>query len=102
MRKSCEIRANAFKHYAVAMQKTFEEISKVLRRDAPAVFVVGHSKWGDEIISTSTLFAEMASPWFELTERFWYPIKNRYMSYSRHNGASINREHVLVFRRNDK
>ena len=102
LRKTCKIRANAFKHYAVAMQETFKQISKVLQQDAPAVFVVGHSRWGNETISTSRLFTEMASPWFELTERLWYPIKNRYMSYARHNGASINREQVLVFRRKKK
>jgi tRNA G10 N-methylase Trm11 len=99
LRGECETRANAFKHYVVAMQKTFEQIAGVLVRSAPAIFVVGHSRWGHESISTSKLFTEIASPWFDLKERYWYPIKNRYMSYSRHNGANIDREHVLVFKR---
>jgi hypothetical protein len=38
-------------------------------------------------------------PWFDAVDYYSYPVRNRYMSYSRHNGATIDREYVLVFSR---
>ena len=58
--------------------------------------VVGNGKWNGEEIPTVDLFDELSGPNFQFTDCFWYPIKNRYMSYSRRNGASIDKEHVLV------
>ncbi len=92
-------RANAFKHYVVAMRKSFGEISRVLDTGRHALFVVGHSTWNGNEVPTGNLFEELASPWFTLEERFWYPVENRYMSYNRHNGANIDKEYVLVLRR---
>jgi hypothetical protein len=89
-------RGDAFRHYVVTMQKALSEVALLLRPGSPAVFVVGKSKWGDEQIPTDLLFSEMARDWFEVTEHFYYPLKNRYMSYARRNGADINEEHVLV------
>jgi hypothetical protein len=37
-----------------------------------------------------------------LEQEYWYPVKNRHMSYGRRNGANIDREYVLVFRRTDR
>lgn len=99
LRKASTSRADAFKHYAVAMQRSLQELSKVLAKNAPAVFVLGKSRWGTDEIPTSKLFAEMAQEWFDVSERLFYPIKNRYMSYSRRNGADINKEYVLVLKR---
>ena len=92
-------RANAFRHYVVSMRKVFDELGKILPHSKPAIFVVGHSSWNGLEIPTSDLFIELANPWFELTDYLWYPIKNRYMSYSRHNKANIDKEYVLVFHR---
>jgi len=92
-------RADAFRHYAVAMQKFFDGAAKVLPAGHNAVLVVGRSAWNGLEIPTSQLFTELAYRQFKLIEHSWYPIKNRYMSYDRHNGADINREHVLVYRR---
>jgi hypothetical protein len=92
-------RAAAFKHYMVGMRRTFEELACVLLRSKPAVLVVGKSEWNGEKIPSTDLFREIADGLFHLDDCFSYPVKNRYMSYSRHNGANINREYVLVFRR---
>jgi len=92
-------RAVAFKHYTVAMAKVFHEISTVLKPDGHALFVVGHSSWNGQEIPTGKLFVELAGTAMLLKEQFWYPVSNRYMSYSRHNGASIDREFVLVFQK---
>ncbi len=92
-------RANAFKHYLVAMRKSLMQIAHILHVGQHALFVVGHSTWNGDEVPTGHLFEELASPWFVIEDRLWYPVENRYMSYNRHNGANIDREYVLVFRR---
>jgi len=92
-------RANGFRHYRFAMHLVFEQLARVLSTNAPAVFVVGHSTWNSSALDTSELFQELADPWFKLADYYSYPVSNRYMSYSRHNGASIDREYVLVLTR---
>lgn len=99
MRQVSEERANAFKHYQVAMGRSLREIEKVLPVGGLAVFVVGHSTWNSSEIPTADLFAELAKPRLRLIKRLWYPVVNRYMSYSRRNGANIDKEYVLVFER---
>jgi len=99
MRSLSDERANAFRHYLTAMQRVFEQLATVLPRNAPAVFVVGKSTWNGSKIPTPLLFRDVADPWFTLREYMWYPLKNRYMSYSRHNDASIDREYIIVLNR---
>jgi tRNA G10 N-methylase Trm11 len=99
MRREDPRRADALKHYALSMQKALTEIAQFLEPEAPAVFVVGNSRWKGDEIDTSELLSELAKTLFTVRDRYWYPIKNRYMSYSRHNGASIAQEHVLVLER---
>ena len=102
MRKKDKGSADAFKHYAIAMQMSFSKISKALRRNGKAVFVLGKSSWNGRKLPTIKLFEELAAPHFKLSEHLWYPLKNRYMTYSRHNKANIDRDHVLVFVRSPR
>lgn len=99
MRKRDNASANAFKHYAIAMQKCFAGIVQTLRPNGKVIFVLGKSSWNGRRLPTIKLFEELATPYFQLTQHHWYPLKNRYMTYSRRNGASIDRDHVLVFER---
>jgi 16S rRNA G966 N2-methylase RsmD len=99
IRKVSPERANAFKHYVVAMRKSLSEIAAVLDTGCHALLIVGHSTWNGDEVPTGELFEELASALFVLEDRLWYPVENKYMSYNRHNGASIDREYVLVFRR---
>ena len=92
-------RADAFLHYISSMASVFRALSRILKPGAPAVFVVGHSTWNSVEIPTSELFQEISAGLFSLGEVLRYPIKNRYMSYTRHNGADIAAEYVLVLRR---
>lgn len=92
-------RADAFRHYMVGMSKFFDGLAAHLHERSPVVLVVGHSTWNKSKIPTTRLFEEIAHDHFELDEVRWYPVKNRYMSYSRHNGADIDEEYVLVLRR---
>ena len=99
MRAVSVSRADAFVHYILSMKQVFSELSKVVPVGGPTIFVVGHSKWNGSRLPTSDLFVEMAGESFHLQDKLWYPTKNRYMSYGRHNGADISEEYVLVFRR---
>ena len=95
-------RANAFRHYAVSMTLAFDRLARLLKHDKPAVIVVGHSSWNGAEIPTIDLFVELSAAHFDLVDYAWYPVRNRYMSYSRHNGANINREYVLVMRKTER
>jgi DNA modification methylase len=92
-------RADAFKHYIVSMQKVVNQLARILREKQYAIYVVGDSTWNGLELPTSELFVELSAGQFELVDHLWYPVVNRYMSYQRHNGADINKENVLVFRR---
>ena len=97
IRRSHRGRADAFKHYVVAMGKAVQEITRVLKPGGRALFVVGQSRWNGRTIPTDQLFVELAGASMRLTDHLWYPVANRYMSYSRRNGANIDKEYVLVF-----
>jgi len=99
MAQASRERADAFRHYLTAMSRVFNGLAAVLKRGKLALIVVGHSSWNGSELPTSALFQELAGGRFELEETWQYPVTNRYMSYTRHNGASIGTEHVLVFRR---
>jgi len=99
IREVSERRADAFRHYMVAMTLFFEGAANVLSAGKPLILVVGHSSWNRSEIPTSDLFQEAAGRDFLLEEVRWYPVVNRYMSYTRHNNASIDTEYALVFRR---
>jgi len=50
-----------------------------------------NSRWNDTQIPTCSLVAEAASDHFDLIDSMWYPLKNRYMSFKRHNKATSTR-----------
>ncbi len=89
-------RARALTHYAASMDKVLEAIGTVLKRKGRAVIVVGNSKWNGRRVRPTKLLEELAKGRFRLIERFSYTTENRYMSYSRHNSANVNREYVVV------
>jgi tRNA G10 N-methylase Trm11 len=98
IRRHSPDRADNFKHYVVAMSRVFAQLARVLKPGAPVVFVVGHSSWQGFEIPTASLLQEMAGSHFTSLERLWYPVpeRQRYMTYSRHNGAHIDREYVVA------
>ena len=93
-------RADAFVHYVVSMADAFRQLDESVHPNGRVVLVVGNSQWNGYEIPTTALFSELADRRFSLVEQSWYPLKNRYMSYGRRNGADIREEFVLVFRRN--
>ncbi len=98
-RESTPQRADAFRHYMVSIAKALGEMAKVLKPCGHAVVVVGNSRWNETQIPTCSLVAEAAEAHFDLADYLWYPLKNRYMSYARHNRASIDKEYVLILTR---
>jgi hypothetical protein len=92
-------RADAFKHYVVAMSKALKQFASVLPAGGHVLLVLGHSSWNGQTIPASKLFAALAGPNFRLRDYLWYPVSNRYMSYDRHNGADIDKEYVLRLER---
>ncbi len=99
IRAASSKRADAFVHYMISMKDVFSQLGTAVRAGGSVVFVLGHSEWNGSELPTSDLFLEMAGDSFQLVNKYWYPVKNRYMSYSRRNGADINREFVIVFER---
>ena len=97
LREKSVQKANAFKHYCVSMRKFFEQLQRVIRPDGKAVLVVGNNKVAGSEVPVADILVEIASPRYTLHARNWYPIKDRYMSYTRRNGADIHTDHVLVF-----
>ncbi len=89
-------RARALKHYSASMDRVLDEMAKARKSKGKAVVVVGNSKWNGRRVRPTRLLEELAGERFNFVERLSYATQNRYMSFSRHNGANVNREHVLV------
>lgn len=92
-------RERMLKHYCSSMYRALGQVADSLKPRKKAVFVVGNSKWNGSRVSATKLLIELAKSRFEVIERYSYPTENRYMSYARHNGADVNREHVVVLRK---
>lgn len=99
IRSTSAQRADDFIHYYCGMSEFFTGAAHLLPPGRPLVLVVGNNKIHGTEIDPSSLFSEISEDHFRLSEQLWYPLKNRYMSYRRHNGASIDKEYVLGFRR---
>lgn len=97
MRAVAPRRADDFLHYFWSMRAGLKSIAGQLAPGGNAIFIVGNSRFQGEEIPTDILFQEIAAGAFNYIDTYWYPIKNRYMSYARRNGANIDREFVVVF-----
>lgn len=95
-------RARDFRHYLLSMSKVMRQLARHTDPGAPVVMVVGQSAWNGTRIPTVQLLQEIAQPWFSACPSLWYPVRNRYMSYARQNGANIDREYVVVLQRTAK
>lgn len=92
-------RARAFTYYCIGMSKALARLSELVAVGGPVVIVVGNVRFTGKPVSMVDLMIEAAPPRLQLAERLWYPLANRFMSYSRKNEADIDSDHVLVFRR---
>lgn len=99
LKRDAPDRAHALEHYAATMQTAIENQAQALKKDGRLVLVVGNSRIHGARFPTAQLLQELSVGAFEHCASYWYPIRNRYMSYERHNGASIAKESVIVLKR---
>jgi len=92
-------RADAFIHYCVGLRRAYQAIAQQVEPRARVVFVVGDSRWSDGELPAVAVMSALAQPALHLVDHAWFAARNRHMSFARHNGADIDREHVLVFKR---
>jgi DNA modification methylase len=91
-------RERALRHYCASMDCALGEFARVLKPNGLAAMVVGNAKWNGRNVRPTKVIEELAAGRFDVIERLTYRTYNRYMSYSRHNGANVNREYVVVLR----
>lgn len=98
-------KVNGHKHafvtykYFIEMEEHFVELNKVLKKNAHYVLVVGDSTVSDIYFETADFLVELAKRnGFNLSNRWGYKIKNRYMRFDRKGrGGIIDIDWVLDF-----
>ena len=89
-----------YKYFAL-MRDHFKVLSSCLKKNAHYVFVVGDSDVSNVHFNTATYLTELAeNNGFELSNRWGYVIKNRYMRFDRKGrGGKIDIDWVLDFQK---
>jgi hypothetical protein len=87
--------------YFTDMEKHFAAISKCLKQNAHYVMVIGDSKVSDIYFDTADFLTEIAKEnGFDLTNKWGYKIKNRFMRFDRKGrGGIIDIDWVLELRK---
>jgi len=94
-------RKNAFIHYCDGMSRALARMAEVVKPGGPIVIVAGDVRFCGQPVSMLELMTDLSRDILTMTDHLWYPIVNRYMSYTRHNEANIAADHVLVFRQKE-
>ena len=92
-------RTRAFRHYCDGMSRAMSRMYDLVRLGGKVVVVAGDVTFAGRPVSMLELMTDLADDGLELHDHLWYPIKNRYMSYSRKNEANIAADRIIVFRR---
>ncbi|OGS42954.1 MAG: hypothetical protein A3K67_03335 [Euryarchaeota archaeon RBG_16_62_10] len=89
--------------YFEEMRKSFCEVNRVLKRNGKYCMVVGENTFRKTRIPTYRILAHVASSaGFEVERVFVYDVINRHLDIPRWNDSRIERDHILVFRRERK
>ena len=91
-------RARAFIKYCLQLKTFFKHAKRRMKRNSRLIVVVGDNTTAGVRLSSDRLMAAVADP-LRLVEQHRYSLRNRYMTYSRHNGADIAVERILVFQK---
>jgi DNA modification methylase len=97
LRNGREKRARAMHNYFASLETSLGQIAQVLRPGGTFVMFIGNSITGNHEINSHSFAKELAARYFEYEIEFSYEIRNRYMRYTRHNGADIDTEWVMIF-----
>ncbi len=81
-------RADAFRHYCIAMGLSIQQLAVVLKRGAPALFVVSHCAWKNAALNIHPTCSRSSQLRTSNCLSFWTIPSRTAVSYSRHNGAS--------------
>jgi SAM-dependent methyltransferase len=92
------VRERAFRHYCDGMSRSLARMMDVVKPGGPIVIVAGDVCFSGVHVSMLELMKDLAGERLMIADHLWYPIINRYMSYSRRHEANIAADHVLVFR----
>lgn len=92
------VRERAFRHYCDGMARSLAKMLDIVVPGGPIVIVAGDVRFCGVPVSMLELMKDLAGDRLRVADHLWYPIMNRYMSYSRRNEANIAADHVLVFR----
>ncbi len=88
----------AFRHYCAGMGEAMSRMHDMANPGAPVIVVVGDVRLSGRKVAMSDLLEDLSPPGLVLSDRLWYPLANRFMTYERRNGADIDVDHVLVFK----
>lgn len=91
-------RERAFRHYCDGMARALTGMTKLVANGGPLVVVAGDVRFCGVPVSMLELMADLAGDGMVVSDHLWYPITNRYMSYTRQNEANIAADHVIVLR----
>lgn len=91
-------RERAFRHYCDGMSRALDRMLHIVAPGGAIVIVAGDVRFNGTHVSMLELMKDLAGDRLVISDHLWYPIINRYMSYSRRNEANIAADHVLVFR----
>ena len=92
------VRERAFRHYCDGMARSLAKMLDIVAPGGPIVIVAGDVRFCGVPVSMLELMKDLAGGRLRVADHLWYPITNRYMSYSRRHEANIAADHVLVFR----
>jgi DNA modification methylase len=86
--------------YFEGMRKNFDEVNRVLKRNAKYCVVVGENTFRRVRIPTYQLLADISvQSGFELKDLFVYDVINRHLDIPRWNDSRIERDYILVLQR---
>ncbi len=86
--------------YFEGMRRNFDEVNRVLKRNAAYCVVVGENTYRRVRIPTYRILADIASSsGFELEDLYVYDVINRHLDIPRWNDSRIEKDHILVLRR---
>ncbi len=97
LRRGREDRAASMHSYFISLEQNFAQVAQVLRPGGTFVVTIGNSQTGEYEIDTHSFAKHLACKYFRFRMEFSYELRNRYMRYTRHNGANIDKEWVMVF-----
>ncbi|UAJ10621.1 TRM11 family SAM-dependent methyltransferase [Glacieibacterium megasporae] len=90
-------RSRVFVHYCVGIAQSLGRVASLLPDHGKAVVVVGNVRYAGQPVDMGDLIRDLAPHRLRFAEELWYPLANRYMSYSRRNDADIDSDRVMVF-----